>query len=527
MIIGGKEVSAPRPPFGSLAIPTARTSISISKHTSPKWDHTFVITSFRRPELLARCVKSCMSENVVIAAARWDGIESACSGKRMIWTSDNNNESWIQGLRSAGTGMATLLHDDDQLLEEFRNVNCSGKKLILWGAVHGSETASIAGVELNELGLEKDGEYPTEILRDHLLKRSSFAMSPVRGMYPTADAIEALEMSTGIAPEMRPGFVVGNDLMLWLHLTKKHRTFWFHKKPVVRLGSDSSVSASCSSPGSVMDCYNTTRSRLLSLKPNLVVASYFPPVTYKGMYRFLRNIDQNAPSSPTVFFSDTGHNRSMVGKWSRSKHSAEILRSWNASSIIGSEAFFGVAREVLHSGATHMLWLEADCRVTKPGWDEDILSEFVCKRGACCGGTPVMWNAFSVGGRFDSAVLSFAARHLELSGIPPAFEGGMYESTSIYPNGALAIYSIDELLSLFGWKAFVDPASCTKEITPFDHAFGLKMFERYGESVLDMIAPVSCSYSGCGDKRVSEAQRIEMVKSGSKVAVHQIKRDDM
>jgi hypothetical protein len=76
-------------------------------------------------------------------------------------------------------------------------------------------------------------------------------------------------------------------------------------------------------------------------------------------------------------------------------------------------------------------------------------------------------------------------------------------------------------------NSFENPLLAAKELKYYDHFVGVKFWEVYGDRVFDKIAWTTPAYSGCGDRWYTEAERINMLYTGKKIAVHQIKRDDV
>ena len=58
---------------------------------------------------------------------------------------------------------------------------------------------------------------------------------------------------------------------------------------------------------------------------------------------------------------------------------------------------------------------------------------------------------------------------------------------------------------------------------PYDDKVGRAWWGTYGFRVVRKIAWLTRAYSGCGDRWYNESQRLHMLTSGQKIAVHQVK----
>lgn len=175
-------------------------------------------------------------------------------------------------------------------------------------------------------------------------------------------------------------------------------------------------------------------------------------------------------------------------------------------------------------GATHACYVEQDCRVGRPGWDDVIFDEyFNLGRPCIVAGTCSVYNPASPGidglRRFYKH-FSTPPKH----GIPTAAFGWLGASTlgpsCIVPNGALAVYDMAWITGMFDVERQADMAT---QNTAYDLAIGTKIWDLFSEDAYDVIGSLGSIYSGYANIVTSEEVRRELLTSGKVVAYHQEK----
>jgi hypothetical protein len=203
--------------------------------------------------------------------------------------------------------------------------------------------------------------------------------------------------------------------------------------------------------------------------------------------------------------------------------SPEVVRHPKIKFRMSNHAFLTGLSFALAKGVSHFLYLEEDSRVRGDGWAARLFDEFLTYPRAVCGGTPVAYNVSDSGHEVLSRITEFAADYLQASGTPMTLHGYMPQ-VYVYPNGSISIYDTQVAADIFRPLGFErDIASAARINTAWDESFGKGLWQRFGIDVLDMLAPSVLSYSGCGDRLYTEAERIAMLESGERIAVHQIK----
>lgn len=205
---------------------------------------TVVITSHQRPKHLVAAFNSCISAGVkkVIVASTGDiwvmqhafqSIQNAIVLKNGNATS---NQSWLAGVESAKTKYVALLHDDDLLLPEYMSLVSSGIRanapfIMVQARNHGVP-------DYIEKDSNKEGFESSTVLKTRLEKKGSLAISPLRGVFLKEDLVQWLRECESMPQScyIRPGFLVGNDLMIWLKATEKYSQFFNVPRPAVSFG---------------------------------------------------------------------------------------------------------------------------------------------------------------------------------------------------------------------------------------------------------------------------------------------------
>lgn len=179
-------------------------------------------------------------------------------------------------------------------------------------------------------------------------------------------------------------------------------------------------------------------------------------------------------------------------------------------------------------GHSHFIWIEPDCRFTKPQWDLQMLAEF--HKDSVIGGTPVIWHPWSEGAGMSMSVVQFAFEYQEKSGVPMAMHGNDDGPIgfAMYPNGALGIYKVSEMelyfkTALSGQMSPREAAEFSEDVIAFDTLVGRCFTKTHGINIFSKFSAITCVYSGCGNQYVTQKERLAMIEHKTKVAVHQVK----
>lgn len=227
----------------------------------------------------------------------------------------------------------------------------------------------------------------------------------------------------------------------------------------------------------------------------------------------------------------------------------------NPKWAVNNAIFISGIRLAVIAGFTHIIYLEADCRVGTPGWDAVIFDEyFRLPFPAVAAGSLVSHGCVNGGQEFFRRFSDMIAmnrrdksQHLiPIYGVPcPPEKQGQFPSSpspniippgdartsfkpAVYPNGALGVYDVAWLAELFGIQRdgkFKDGYSTMDVVlgVAWDHLIGMKLYDRFGVDLFDVVAHMDSVYSGFGDRLDTEADRLKLLTDKRAVAVHQVK----
>lgn len=263
------------------------------------------------------------------------------------------------------------------------------------------------------------------------------------------------------------------------------------------------------------------RSRPPSRKQNKIdmtceVIGYCPGPQVGFPASFLANLHKYRTTFPVVLYSDEP-------KWGlRYCESPEIVRNKQWKHTISNYAFLMGLQYAVQRQLTYFIYLESDVRLGAPEWDGRMYEEAIQKNPHfVLAGSPVCYQPSNSGHSVLKRAIRYAHSYLEATGLGmPMF--GYHGSLSLFVNGAGAIYKTEIVEKIF--RGFlVDMKRAAFNPRAFDYMIGHVMFEMFGESVFDLIVPLTCSYSGVTDDLVNWPQRQHMLESGQKCLIHQCK----
>lgn len=191
---------------------------------------------------------------------------------------------------------------------------------------------------------------------------------------------------------------------------------------------------------------------------------------------------------------------------------------------INNLTYFTALRIAIRNGYTHILYLEADCRVGRKEWDNVVFEEYFSQpQSLICGGTLVTYNPSCAGPegfhRWNKLMEKNTRRNFPISCF--GFKGAADSSgSSVFPNGALGIYDLAWMQKLFELS---DSGRLAAQCFAWDFEIGDRIWKLMGPKAYDCVAHLESIYSSYGDVLSSEHERLEMVRSGKVVACHQVK----
>lgn len=260
----------------------------------------------------------------------------------------------------------------------------------------------------------------------------------------------------------------------------------------------------------------------------LCILAYVPPPSRGHPQVFMENVRRFKPGGniPILFYSDHPWAHlikiSSVEGFKGAKNAAGQVNRFAIPNIV----FFTGVRIAMAHGITHFLFLEDDCRVGCDGWAEKMFDEaFSLPTPWIEAGSMVTYNACNFGRQgairyTKSVVENFKVapdQPLPIYGWKGAAE---FNPSCVFVNGALGIYNVSWISKLFDLD---NTAKVAAQETAYDMAIGIKIWEKFGDRSYDLVQHTHTAYSGYGEVMTTESERMDMLRSGKVVAVHQVK----
>lgn len=274
---------------------------------------------------------------------------------------------------------------------------------------------------------------------------------------------------------------------------------------------------------------------------NCATFCYLPPWRVSGAAPFIANLKKFPAAGDLVCYADAGSDHDWPGLI-RLKAPVESLKGaefdegphkGKPNAFVYHNALFLVACKIAREqGRSHLLYVESDCRMGQPGWDQQIFEEYFSLGRVCItAGTLSVYNGYSSGR--SAALRARQALSLETKhGVPVASYGWTWEHGGVgakdqapfcvFPNGALAVYDVHWMGKLFNLDAITHSA---KNNGPFDMSIGHALAAQFGEQAYDVTGYLHSAYSGYGDVMTTELERQKLLTDKKVVAVHQFKSD--
>jgi hypothetical protein len=278
------------------------------------------------------------------------------------------------------------------------------------------------------------------------------------------------------------------------------------------------------------------------MKPASVL--YLPPPAVAGKTNYgdpdalVKNLRAFPPHYPVVFYSE-------VAGWAEKvKGIGEFIHLPYDPMLVKKQAGaeknrFSVANYVFFTGLivanvrgfSHVIMLEADCRVGAKDWDKTMFDEHFAAEASrelpiIMSGTVVCHNPCVAGLLAARRWANFCEAENKKNPLVPVVTYGSKGASEkgdpcAFTNGALSIYNMDSMNSFWDLKGNISELSVKS--SPWDVEVGIQAWNQSGMSVYDRIYNMKSIYSGFADVMTNEAQRMSWLKQGRIVAVHQIK----
>ncbi len=520
---------------------------------------TTVITNHGRPDRLWRAFQSCLASglrNIVVVSTRLDqavldvhtNILRTHPATHILALKPDPGctQAWLEGVRAATTKWVHILHDDDQVLPGFAATvepALTDVRFLLFNAqFHEAQGAR----KCDALWARDAGIYDTAELRDRLLAKPR-AISPISGVFERTHLEAVLtEFQRNCAHrstfQLSPTMQVGNDLLIWLRATELEGKFRYITEPLVSYGHHAgSITVADQAAGRLPAMYQALKDywqgKEAVTSPTTTACAifcYVPDLKAAAPWmHHLRQWKHDMPLHCLVHEEGIGIASDFRSVFAPAPPAFQTHGGCLPSDQYAMLSFLHILTAAAHKQLTHFILIETDCRFAADYWDRTMWQEFKAwPTEALFGGTPVCWHPWSRGHAASQCLIDYAHRYQQVSGIAMAFEGA-YTSPwgmAIYPNGALAVYNVAECLEYFADVLPVLKAAPHQQgpmLAPFhtyDLHIGRRLVARHGVAgALTRLAWTPSTYSGCKNHHVTLDERLEMLRSGRKTAVHHIK----
>jgi len=247
--------------------------------------------------------------------------------------------------------------------------------------------------------------------------------------------------------------------------------------------------------------------------------AYIPPARLNAD-AFVRNVLHFQSEYPVIWYSDHPY------------PDLEVIEVPDPTSIKLSRNPVALHNRIFLHGLTiaqnrklkRFIYLESDCRVHGDGWDKRIFEEAAPHPDMFMAGTPALYNQHRFANGQKLSVTS-ATDAYELS---TGLKVPVYNARVHRPLGCWFIMGGGSVLNtaiaadvMMGFER--DSHQKAIRIPAFDLFIGLRCFQLFGALAPQKLPFLPSVFSSFGDSIKTEAERIEMVKSGSWACVHQIK----
>lgn len=254
----------------------------------------------------------------------------------------------------------------------------------------------------------------------------------------------------------------------------------------------------------------------------LGVVAYLPP-DFGFTDAFLENLRQWKTTNPLYLYSDDPEK---FGCDIAISNPGQAVSYRNVPLAINNYVFIKGVEIAVANGLDYYIYLENDCRVRTPHWDERLFNEFLEYDDAVMGGTPSIWNAGISGAPAAIKAIEFSQRVVRKTGRPPllwqSVAGRGSAGLWLYPNGAGAIFHTATVAAIYA-GAKHDIGTYCATLSAWDVHAGKAMWNAFNLECFDRFATLKSEYSGYHDTHYSLSDRQRMLTSGEVVLVHQIK----
>lgn len=269
---------------------------------------------------------------------------------------------------------------------------------------------------------------------------------------------------------------------------------------------------------------------------NLATLAYVPPPNFGCAKAFLINILKYKTRSKLILYSDHPYTEDAFLKNPNGKPvtvNPDFTPHAARFNELGQKRPAAISNMVFHTGIrladmlkiTHFIYLESDCRIKGDYWDEQIWEEyFTLPFPPVIAGTMTCFNTVNGGldyyRRWQKKMLEIFPRSkfpVTIYGAPPIKIDE--RKPSVFVNGACGVYITDWLKQFFDLKNLIE----TAQGKAWDYLIGEKLYNLFRADALDLVAHLETVYSGFDNDLTTEETRLDWLREGKAVAIHQVK----
>lgn len=254
---------------------------------------------------------------------------------------------------------------------------------------------------------------------------------------------------------------------------------------------------------------------------------------------FIENIRKFRTRQPLILYTD--------GNWKADVQipnpetvinpDVKLANGWPNQFVLNNLIFFTGLRIALRRGFSHIIYLEADCRVGCDYWDDALFDfHFRSPEPLVASGTAVAFNICTAGREAHARFTQWREAQKMIPGFvvePPVYgwrgQSTTTEKPTVFVNGALGVYDVRFLQKVFQMDGL--PPETTKDkckalaerTFAWDFALGFELWKLFGVHSFNLIANNPAVYSGFGDVLSTPEERMELLRNGTCKAIHQIK----
>lgn len=251
------------------------------------------------------------------------------------------------------------------------------------------------------------------------------------------------------------------------------------------------------------------------------ILAYVPDIPRLYPDAFMNNLHAYKTENPVIFYSCSR------------RHGCELIpdptpiKSSKNRVAINNLVFLAGLKIAQEKGIKRFIYLELDCRVGCDGWDKIMFDEVEQNRDMFAASTPAIYNRKAMSTHQLAYVDEYCGRYATATGMEvPVFPSKTNRPIGcVFPMGGGCIFSTAVAVDLFmGFER--DSIKKAAQTPAFDLFVGLRCVQLFGAKATNKLPFLTKSFSTYSNKFTTEQQRIDMLKSGKAVMVHQVKSNN-